>query len=291
MGIAWPPELVDALARRRAVVVFGSGISRQSRTDEGERPKSWTEFLEAGADELQEGDIKRRVGRLIKRRDFLTACQVLKDEIGRQRFNSLLREEFWSRRFNPAPIHDSIIRLDARVFATPNFDGIFEARWNTLGQHALVTKKFDARDIAEVLRGDVTVLIKMHGGADAPGGVIFTRQDYAQARQEHRGFYAMLEALVITHTFLFLGCGLDDPDIRLVLEDYAFTYEFTAPHYFVLPRNHAYQRLERAVSNSLNIEILTYDQRREHAQLKTSLDELGQAVEERRLELRKLGAW
>ena len=46
--------------------------------------------------------------------------------------------------------------------------------------------------------------------------MVFTRNEYADARNKYRDFYSIIEALAITHTFLFLGCGLNDPDTRLM---------------------------------------------------------------------------
>ena len=39
--------------------------------------------------------------------------------------------------------------------------------------------------------------------------------------------------LIILHTYIFIGCGLNDPDIRLTLENYNFGFPGCRPHYFV----------------------------------------------------------
>ncbi|MCL8034387.1 SIR2 family protein, partial [Pseudomonas aeruginosa] len=64
------------------------------------------------------------------------------------------------------------------------------------------------------------LIIKIHGSVDSTDKLIFTRKDYSEARTKYRNFYQIIEALSLTHTFIFIGCGTNDPDIRLLLEDF-----------------------------------------------------------------------
>jgi hypothetical protein len=43
--IEWDSELVQAIARRRCVVVLGAGVSRNSINNAGKIPDTWEEFL------------------------------------------------------------------------------------------------------------------------------------------------------------------------------------------------------------------------------------------------------
>lgn len=122
--------------------------------------------------------------------------------------------------------------------------------------------------------------------------MIFTRDDYSKARNTHPGFYAILGALAITHTFLFLGCGLNDPDIRLLLEDYAFKHEFSRPHYFVLPVRQIPPSIQTAIETSLNIKVLTYPTPGgSHSQLVTAIEELRDSVLAERTRLSASSNW
>lgn len=44
--IEWPDGVVNDLARRRAILVIGSGISRHAVGQDGVRPPTWRQFLE-----------------------------------------------------------------------------------------------------------------------------------------------------------------------------------------------------------------------------------------------------
>ncbi len=48
----------------------------------------------------------------------------------------------------------------------------------------------------------------------------FTLDDYAEARTKYAAFYEVMTALLHTHTFVCFGCGLSDPDMKLIFEDY-----------------------------------------------------------------------
>ena len=51
--INWPPNLIEDLAARRAVIFFGSGTSRNSTGEGGKKPETWWKFLEALKDEAK----------------------------------------------------------------------------------------------------------------------------------------------------------------------------------------------------------------------------------------------
>ena len=51
--IDWPQQLVDDLARRRAIVMIGSGVSRHSVGLSGARPPTWHGFLRCGTQPMR----------------------------------------------------------------------------------------------------------------------------------------------------------------------------------------------------------------------------------------------
>lgn len=292
MIVNWPQDLINDIARRRCVLFLGAGISCQARNAQGLSPKGWADFLvSANRDLIQNRTLKTQIKALVDDKDFLTACQVIKDRAGDPQFHDFVRAEYLAPRFEAAAIHDSIINLDSRIVATPNFDKIFENRINYLQQSSVAVKNYYDNDVAEYIRGMGRVVIKVHGTIDTPNTMIFTRTEYARARHLHRSFYSIFEALAITHTFLFLGCGLNDPDIRLLLEDYAFKHNFGRPHYFVLPRGQIHNVITPAVEKSLNIKCLTYDPRNNFQLLKDAIDELKVEVEVKRQDLQQTSDW
>ena len=73
--INWDDALIEAIGRRRSVIVIGSGISRNSKNIHGKRPETWENFLKSAAKSIGN---PVSVTALINQRDYLTACDVIK---------------------------------------------------------------------------------------------------------------------------------------------------------------------------------------------------------------------
>lgn len=286
--IAWPQQLVNDIARRRSVIVLGAGISRNSTNTHGRRPKTWQEFLRDACVGIQPN---AHIRSLLKKNDCLTACEVVRSRLGRDAFVQLVRNEFLTPGYLHASIHEHIFRLDSRIVATPNFDKIYEAYANHAAHASVVVKHHYDPDVTDAIREDGRLILKIHGSIDSPHRMIFTRSEYAKARNEHRIFYQILDALVMTHTFLFLGCGVSDPDVALLLEDAFFRHPLSRSHTMVLPKRALHADVIRILQETMNLRILLYSAVNDHVELTDSLQDLADQVDVRRDELRKTGNW
>lgn len=193
--ISWPKDLVSDIARRKCVLVLGAGVSKNSVNIMGQRPKDWKEFLFAASEVLAH---KSEIRRQIKSGDYLTACELIKKQLGRDDFNSLIKTEFLTPKFKPADIHEHIYNLDSRLVITPNFDKIYDTYSNTVSDGSIIIKKHTDSDIADCIRRHEHLIIKIHGSVEAPDDLIFTRKDYSTARVKYRDFYSLISALSIT---------------------------------------------------------------------------------------------
>ncbi|MGC2693639.1 MAG: SIR2 family protein, partial [Desulfobaccales bacterium] len=276
------------LARRRSVIFLGAGISRHSKNHDGRRPKAWVELLQSMAQGINPN---RHIMSLIREKDYLTACEVLKEAVGRDAFHEQLRDEFSNPGFQHALIHEEIFKLDSRIVATPNFDKIYETYANHAAGGSIIIKHHFDPDIAEAIRGTDRVIFKVHGTIDSPNRMIFTRKEYAEAREKYRSFYSLLEALYLTHTFIFLGCGVNDPDIRLLLEDNFFRHPSCRPHMFVLPHGEIHNSIKGVLQESMNVRFITYKPAHDHRDLVESIGQLVTYVDNMRDELGKTRNW
>jgi hypothetical protein len=64
--------------------------------------------------------------------------------------------------------------------------------------------------------------------------MIFTRSEYHRAKIQYSHFYEILKAVFLTHTVIFLGCSLEDPDVQLLLEEVKITGSSERPHYAII---------------------------------------------------------
>lgn len=94
------------------------------------------------------------------------------------------------------------------------------------------------------------IILKTHGAIDTPNEMVFSKHQYNEARYKNSGFYRLLDSLVLTHTFIFIGCGLSDPDIRLTLENYNFGFPGCRPHYFITAKEAINEDIIKVLKNN-----------------------------------------
>lgn len=289
----WPKELVHSIACRRCVLFFGAGVSMNSLGKDGVRPPSWASFLTEAAGQVGAPGKKivKEIYALIKAGDYLTAAEVIRNQIKQEKFTNLVKARFHTPDFKAAPIHKTLFNLDLRIAITPNFDSIYETAAGERGAGAITTKIYHDDDIADCLRRHERVLIKSHGTISSPNKLIFTRTDYAKARNSHSQFYELLDALLRTHTFIFVGCGVNDPDIRSLLENYRYRHPYGQSHYFVTASKNFCSEVKSVLSDSLKINFIEYAATKDHANLSKELDSLKDLVELERIELSKNQSW
>ena len=294
MKTIWPDELVHAAACRRCVLFFGAGVSMNAVGKDGKtRTPNWANFLRLVCKEngSPRKAINQEILGLIDNKDYLTAAEVIRNTIGKQKFIDVLKVHFHSPDFGSAQIHDYLFQLDLRITITPNVDGIYEAAVGKRGAGAITTKDYYDDDVADSLRRHERVLIKSHGSISHPTKIIFTRSDYAEARNKHADFYELLDALLRTHTFLFVGCGLDDPDIRGLLENYRYRHPAGQSHFFVTARGNMSSAVKQVVQESMKINIVEYELTTDHKFLTTSLRSLVKLVDASRIDIAKSQSW
>ncbi|MCO5399191.1 SIR2 family protein [Ralstonia soli] len=259
--IRWPRRLVEDIARRRAVLFFGSGVSANARSADGKsRPPTWAELLNAAAADMEAKapQVANEVRTFVERGDVLTAAEIVRRVLGPRKLTALLRRNLVTPQFRAAPIHDALIALDFRITLTPNFDSLYETRAMALNPSAVVCHYSD-RSVATRLRDEPDLIIKTHGSMSEPASLIFSRCDYIHARSRYRAFYGLVEALLRTYTFLFVGCGIDDSDMRALLEAYGADHPGAERHYFVAAADTFSDLTASVLADALNLHVLRYD--------------------------------
>ena len=254
--VEWPENLTRDFARRRGVIVIGSGVSKHAIGSEGVRPPNWSDFLTQANSKLSGGP-RTHIEDAISTGDFLHACEWLKKYYA-EGWSDYLRDIFKKPKYKPAEIHNLIARIDSRIVFNLNFDDIYESAVNKLYEGDCTQKKYYDTDVDEFLRGSGRYIVKVHGSLDSPTKMIFTQKDYSHARIENSNFYKAFDAALMTHTFLFIGAGFNDPDVNLILENQRFTFKESFPHYFLASDEINEDRIESLLNNR-NLKTITYD--------------------------------
>lgn len=257
--ITWPASLIREVAARRCAFFLGAGVSASAADTSGNHPKTWREFLTEACTLVQDLKQKRVLNRLIKDGKYLLALQGIRDYVNPADYRGLLDTHFNSIAFRPSDIHKSIYQLDSRIVITTNFDKIYERYCLEFGATgAFKVINYDSTDLADELRSDTRLIIKAHGSIDNISKMIFTRAEYHNAKAQYQQFYEILKAIFLTHTVMFFGCGLEDPDMLLLLEDVKITSSSAKPHYLIIRRRTANELSKADWKSSYNICALEY---------------------------------
>lgn len=220
------------------------------------------------------------------------ACEIIVDTIGENDFGELIADEYRRPGYSPSEIHKIIYSLDSRLVITPNIDKIYEHYASAESHSTVVVKSYLDEDLAKFLRTKDYLIIRAHGHVDDPSKIIFTHKQYSAARNKYSTFYKLLDALILTHTFIFLGCGINDPDIQLTLENQNFLYPGCRPHYFIIPKNSHPVEFMNVLANNRNIKFLPYDPIDEnHTGLYSILRQLNEEVERERMDIAANQTW
>jgi hypothetical protein len=289
--IDWPDELVHDIAARRSVVFLGAGVSRNAQNAHGVHPREWSDFLRHLASFAPNAEQKAEVTQSIDDADLLTACELARRYLSPSIFKTEMLREFSGNAYRPAKIHDDLSLVDSRLVMTTNFDKLYENRANQLQDNTVIVKNYYDKDVADVFRRQDRVVLKVHGTIDSPDETIFTRSQYAIARRDHGYFYQLLRGLFVTHTFVFLGASMRDPDIQLLLEDHAYRFEGSRPHFMVMPQNSARSGTLRVLEQTMNLQALLYDPANNHQALADSVAALVPKVEAAREKMAATAGW
>jgi hypothetical protein len=77
-------------------------------------------------------------------------------------------------------------------------------------------------------------VLKAHGTIERPETIVLTEKDYATLIHNSPGYRTFLKALFLDRTVLFLGFGLNDPELRLLLEELREIFDGHTPHHYAL---------------------------------------------------------
>lgn len=272
----WPEALVGEVARRRCVLFLGAGVSASAVNDAGNHPKDWAQFLTDACVLVANADTATAIRQLVKDRRYLLALQAIAMESDAGDYQRFLTREFNNPGFAPSDLHKTIHEIDSRIVITTNFDKIYERLCLSIGSEGYKVLPYYSESLGDELRSDTRLIVKAHGTIDDVQKMVFTKSEYHLAKKKHPEFYSMLRAIFLTHTAIFIGCSLDDPDLLLTLEDVRITASGTRPHY-VLVRQGANSVWElRDWQESYNIRALEYGP--DYADLTKALQDLRSRV-------------
>jgi len=279
----WDKSFIEELAARRCIVFLGSGASAGCLSSDGnKRPPDWEGLLRLLQNAMPNGEDKAFAQGKIESKQYLDAAEIICSRISQADFSTIMRAEFVTPRYQPSAVHKSVLKMDPKIVITTNYDDIYEKYCAegdaTAGYN--VCRYHDTHLIND-LRSPVRSIIKAHGCVTDLSKSVLTKHQYFKARQDSGNFFKLLDALFITHTLLFIGYGLGDPDIQLLLENTNITAPSAHQHYAVIRRGSMHEALKAAATKSYNLRFVEYGGEG-YEELLKGLEELANLVLEKR---------
>lgn len=275
MSDIWPDNLVEELAYRRCLIFLGSGISATAKNDAGESPDTWGAFLDNVKSKMKNPseDDKKFVEDMLKKQNYLLALQAIADLCDSGEYSNYLKSQYLRGKYKPSKVYELIKDLDSKIVVTTNFDKLYEGLCH---EPEYITFDYtDTRSIIGSIKAPENIIIKAHGSIDDTEKLIFTAKQYYQAQEQYPEFYHLMTALFLTHTVVFLGYSLNDPDINLLLQFLHNTANSSCPHYMIDKRGNKPQ-LVKHWKDTYNVSLLEYGD--DYSCLEKSLEELRDLV-------------
>lgn len=196
-------------------IVVGSGVSKSTTA----RAPMWRDLIEAGLNQCRAlgaaedwCDLVLAQLKMENSPDMLLSAAELVHQAllkhGMGEFGRWLRDSFEDLQPENSALIENLAALDAPLITT-NYDDLIE---KITGRKHVTWR--DSRNVSRVVRGEDQRILHLHGHWEEPESVVLGIRSYeAVKNSEHT--QAVLKALGMTKSFLFVGCGeegLADPN-------------------------------------------------------------------------------
>lgn len=208
-----PLELVKALREGRCAIFVGAGASIAAGLP------GWAELVTPLAEALQMKDVSASN---IDSEMLLRIPGYYEIEKGRRELIRHVTEKIRpicerlrkSKLEEARPVHRRLAQLPTRLFYTTNFDTLLEDEFRRQDKDCIeIASESDARLHTERTGRE---LRKIHGSLD---DFVLTPGDFARAVHERPAMFAGLADDLKSHSFLFVGYSLRDPDFAQIYQN------------------------------------------------------------------------
>ncbi|WP_373482001.1 SIR2 family protein [Acetobacterium sp.] len=236
-------KLIYEASKKEALTFFvGAGISKISGIP------NWNELIKSISGEL--GINKFDTG------DYLTIpqmyyYQIKKDE---KKYFKFIENNIDLTNAKPNRIHDLMHMLKPSSFITTNFDCLIE---ESAIQNCAFYKTVATDKEVPKINGDKFIL-KVHGDLRHKN-IVLKEEDYLSYSENFKLIETLLKSIFSTNTVVFIGYGLNDYNIKLIL-NWAKTLleDDFRPPFFLYTDNNELNELELVYHESRGLSIIDY---------------------------------
>jgi tetratricopeptide (TPR) repeat protein len=203
-----PASLTERIKARQAILVTGLGCSRLAGLP------GWEDLGRRLADWIEHTEDRARVGALLDAGRIATALAYLRARLPDAVVVEVLKDAYPPQPAVPEPIA-MLARIPWRGVITTAYDDLWDRA--LLGDDASPTQAFlpAAAEALERHRG--RFLLHLFGSVAAPDSICLSPQDLRE-RLTPTGMIEVVDDLYRKRSFVFVGFGPDDPDLRMVTQ-------------------------------------------------------------------------
>ena len=203
----WPDALIRELAERRCCVFLGAGASAGSLSQDGKtRPPTWEGFLVGLSEKMNTAAEKTTAEELIAEKKYLEAAEIIYADITPPDFSQYIRDTLVAPRFQPSPVHESVLQIDPKIVITTNYDDIYDTycRTGDAADGYNVSRYYDSHLVSD-LRSPVRLIVKAHGCISDAAKIVLTRSSYFEQRRAFENFFKSLTQFFCPAAFCLLA--------------------------------------------------------------------------------------
>lgn len=281
-----PDGLIEAIRSNRCVLFAGSGLSRGLIKRDGEEKEqslpTWGDLLGVLIQRakllgrIDENEALKLFNAVIEGK-FLFVAESIKSILGTYEFENALEEIFRNPCLESTSRHELITRIPFVAAITTNYDKLIEGAYAKRdgGKIPPIYTFKNVPDIISALYKGKFFILKAHGDIDQKETIILSERNYRDIIYREPGYRAALNTIFITKTILFLGAGLVDKDVALVLESVSETFRNSGSiHYAFVPWSDATDAEVRHWRDYFGINLIRYTATKGHPEVDTFLHNL-----------------
>jgi hypothetical protein len=224
--IAVPRQLLEHLRDRRLVLFAGAGLSVQAGLP------TWRSLIEdvvqrTVAEAIEGEQASAELKCMLAAGKWLQIADHCKEKLGPGGYARLLAERL-SDAGRPVPdVHRLAVRLPFAAWVTTNYDKLLERAYaEERGGLPKTLTNLDTAALGQLLFDGAPFVLKAHGD--------LTSRDYRDHIHGNTAFSAAFSAVLLTHSVLFVGYSLSDPDFNLLLDRQLLTFQGFVPERYAL---------------------------------------------------------
>ena len=238
-------RITDASRRGTLSFFVGAGVSAVSKA-----PK-WSELIDVFCEKLGKEKKDRYTSE-----EYLSIPQKYYCSINNDidEFYKIVESCFNKTELQPNIIHYLMCYLKPCNFITTNFDDLIE---KSVVQHCLHYKSVACDAEIGGLNGD-NYILKVHGDL-AHRNIVLKEEDYLNYSENFKLIETILKSIFSTNTVVFIGYGLNDYNIKLILNWAKFLLKdsFNTP-IFIYTDNEELDKNDILYQESRGLKVLDY---------------------------------